>query len=118
MNEHLVGYLLDCLDEGTHRAVDRYLEASAEGRRSLERLRTALAPLEADRGDREPPRDLLIRTLTQIAEHGARELPRAPAMPRAFAGGCPFWRRADFLVAASLVLLVTGLSMLAVFQVR
>src|SRR5438445_13125864 len=94
MNEHLVGYLLNCLDDGTHRAVDRYLETSVEGRRHLDRLRMALAPLEADRGDAEPPRDLLVRTLTHVAEQGARELPLAPAMPRAFTRGRLSFRRA------------------------
>jgi hypothetical protein len=121
MKDDLVGYVLDCLDEGTQRAVDRYVQTS-EGRRELERVRSALAPLESDRGDPEPPRDLLIRTLALVAEQGPRtlphSLPRAPAPSRAGGGSRGFWRRADLLVAASLLLLVGGLTALAVLQVR
>src|SRR5262245_61383563 len=108
MKADLVGYVLNCLDEGTQQAVDRYVQTSA-GRLELERVRSALEPLESDRGDPEPPRDLLIRTLALVAEHGPRTLPRAPRMSRAGGGGRGFWGRADLLVAASLLLLVGGL---------
>jgi hypothetical protein len=110
--------VLNCLDEGTERAVDRYVETS-EGRLELARVRAALSPLEADRGDPEPPRDLLIRTLALIAEREPRTLPRAPVSSRGFSGGRGFfWGRADLLVAASLLVLVGGLTVLAVLQVR
>src|SRR5262245_7268322 len=120
MKDDVVGYVLNCLDEGAERAVDRYVETSA-GRLELERVRAVLAPLEADRGDPEPPRDLLIRTLALIAEQEPRTLPRAPASSRGLGGGFGgrgFWGRADLLVAASLLLLVGGLTVLAVLQVR
>src|ERR1700740_3435512 len=105
MDENLIGYLLNALDPDAQREVEAYLHSHPEGRRRLAELRQALAPLEADREDPEPPPDLVVRTLARVAEHCTRELPRAPAaLRRSLAGtGRPFWRRADALVAASIL---------------
>lgn len=142
MRDQLVGYLLNCLDESTHRAVETHLQRDPESRRQLENLRAALAPLSADRADPEPPYDLAGRTIRRLAgyttpvtsgaaangaatRNGAAAtlaqpaaLPRAPRTPRTYAGDRSLWRRADLLVAASLLLLVAGLTTLAVVHIR
>src|SRR5262249_23171240 len=107
MDEHLVGYALNCLDEETRLAVTAYLRTHPEARRRLEDLRRALAPLAADRPPTSPP-DLAERTLAHIAAQASCDLPRAPTLSCSFTGDRPFWRRGDALVAASLLFLVVG----------
>jgi prepilin-type processing-associated H-X9-DG protein len=113
MDENLIGYLLDALDPETRREVARSLEADPELRQRLELLRQAVAPLEADRADSEPPLGLVIRTLGRVAEHCCRDLPHAPAPPRSptVTFRRPFWRRADVLVAASILVVALGLAL-------
>jgi hypothetical protein len=105
MEENFVGYLLGALDPDTHRQVEAYLRERPESRHRLDLLRQALEPLQADAEEIEPPPGLAVRTLACVAEYCCRDLPRAPAPPR---GGefSPrrWWRRADVLVAASLLL--------------
>jgi hypothetical protein len=107
MDEHLVGYLLESLDEPCKRQVEAYLHGSPEARRKLTLLKKALAPLAADRDDGVPPPGLAARTLGKIAQTAGRDLPRAPREPAAAAASATsWWRRADVLVAASLLLLL------------
>jgi prepilin-type processing-associated H-X9-DG protein len=110
MDENLVGYLLNALDADEHRAVEAHLEASPAARERLDALRHALEPLAADRADIEPPPDLARRTLARLAGDPC-DLPRAPTVSRGRAAGHggAFWRRADVLVAACLLLTVLGL---------
>ncbi len=112
MDENLVGYLLDALDPETRREVEEYVRAQPEARQHLELLRRALAPLECDRDTIEPPAGLWVRTLSLIAEHRTLTLPAAPApvilrAPPAMAR--TWWRRADVLVAAGLLLCLSAL---------
>jgi hypothetical protein len=106
MEENLVGYVLDALDPDTQRRVETYLQGNPEGIRQVELLRQALEPLRADAQEIEPPPGLAVRTLARVAEYCCRDLPRAPAPSRRFGeGGRPRWyRRADMLVAASILL--------------
>jgi prepilin-type processing-associated H-X9-DG protein len=110
MDENLLGYLLNALDPDEHRAVEAYLEANPAAREQLEGLRRGLEPLALDLDSPEPPPGLAVRTLGRIAEYTCRELPRAP-VTRDGAGGAtiPFWRRADVLVAACLLITALGL---------
>jgi hypothetical protein len=120
MDENLIGYLLHALEPEQHRQVEAYLESSPEARRRLELLRGALAPLEADRDDLAPPPGLVIRTLARVAEHCCQDLPRAPLPPRSRVLGFDrsFWRRADLLVAACVLVLVGGLALTAILRLR
>lgn len=109
MDEQLVGYLLNALDPEAQREIETHLRTSPESRRRLELLRRVLEPLAADAEAPVPPSGLWIRTLARVAENQCRRLPPVPkrtaattAVPRMR------WRRADLLVAASL-LLVAGL---------
>src|SRR5262245_41376133 len=106
MDENLVGYLLNALDPEAHRRVEEQLSADAAARERLALLRRALQPLAADRDPPEPPPGLRVRTLALVAEHACRkpaEPPRAPAL-RTAGGRATWWRRADVLVAAGLLL--------------
>jgi prepilin-type processing-associated H-X9-DG protein len=119
MDENLIGYLLDALDPETQREVEAYLHRDPRGRQRLAELRQALAPLAADRDTIEPPPTLVVRTLARVAEHCSRELPRAPAaLGRGGAGSRPFWRRADALVAASILLVAVGLGVTGLLGFR
>jgi prepilin-type processing-associated H-X9-DG protein len=111
MDENLVGYLLDALDPEDRRKMESYLRAHPEARKRLGRLRQVLQPLEADLQSCEPPPDLWVRTLAYVAEYQCRQLPPAPTtrLPPAPLSGRSWWRRADVLVAASLLLCVGAL---------
>jgi prepilin-type processing-associated H-X9-DG protein len=120
MNEHLVGYLLDSLDDATRRQVESYLQTHPDARADLTRLRKALEPLEADREDAAPPSDLVMRTLGRVAEHVCRDnLPKAPlTVPTEVLPYRPWYRRVDMLVAACLLLTVLGAGLPVLFQLR
>src|SRR5947209_4747046 len=98
MDDDLVGYLLGALSADERRAVEARLRDDADARRKLELLRSALAPLEADRPAPLPPVGLVERTLARIAAAAGAVPPRrrAAVVP---AGeplyGPPRWRRAD-----------------------
>jgi prepilin-type processing-associated H-X9-DG protein len=108
MEENFVGYVLNALDPDAQRKVETYLHDNPEGQRQVELLRQALEPLRADAEEIEPPPGLAIRTLACVAEYCCRDLPRAPAPSQRFsdAGQVRWWRRADFLVAASILLCI------------
>jgi len=120
MDETLVGYLLNALDPDTHRQVHAHLQQSADARGRLEALRRVLEPLAADRAWPAVPPGLAVRTLGRVAEYCCRELPRAPFPPSARASGAGrrFWRRADVLVAAAVLLTVLGVGLSWVLQSR
>jgi prepilin-type processing-associated H-X9-DG protein len=116
--EELVGYLLDALDEPTHREVDTQVQANPELCRDLARLRVALAPLECDRDSADPPANLAANTLALIAAHPPGELPPAPPLPRNSAGPRSWWRRSDVLVASVLLFVALGIGATWVMNVR
>jgi len=70
-----------------------------------------LQPLPADREAPAPPSGLRIRTLARVAEYRCRDLARVPMAPpiRSHAPARSWWRRADVLVAAALLLVVLPL---------
>jgi hypothetical protein len=112
MDENLVGYLIGALDPDTERAVEGHLRINPEARRKLERFRQALEPLEADREEIVPPPGLRIRTLARVAEYRSRgkaRVPPAPPVRRPSPVSISWWRRADVLVAASLLFLCLAL---------
>jgi hypothetical protein len=111
MDEHLVGYLLKALDPDTQREVEAYVRGEPEAARKLELLRQALEPLAGDRETPLPPPGLRLRTLARIAEYRCRDLPRVlPAPPiRSRPPERSWWRRADVLVAAALLLVLLPL---------
>jgi hypothetical protein len=110
MDENLVGYLLKALDADTQREVDAYLRTNPEAFKRLDLLRRALRPLAADRENPPPPAGLRIRTLARVAEYRHRELPRLlPLPPSRPSPARTWWRRADMLVAAALLLAFLGL---------
>src|SRR5271156_3271197 len=105
MEENLVGYLLNALDPAEQRQVEGYLRDHPEAQRHLQLLEHALEPLAADRDEIAPPPGLSVRTLALVAEHQCHELPRVPkatSRPSDFTHRS-WWRRADVLVAASLL---------------
>lgn len=132
MNENLVGYALNALDENTERQVEAYLAEHPEARQTLARVRQALAPLAADAAPPEPPRDLFARTVALVAEHICKhepkpttadqplaELPKAPPVHSDSAtGGRGWWRRADVLIAACLLVTMLGVLLPALSHLR
>lgn len=109
MDDNLIGYLLNALDSDTRRETEEYLLTSPEAREELDRLREALEPLESDRDTEDPPSGLWARTLARVAEHQCRHLSSAPRRLaiRSEATHRSWWRRADVLVAASILLCVS-----------
>lgn len=109
MDENLVGYLLDALDPDERRQVEDRLRGDANARRRLQRLKELVQPLAADLDPIDPPPGLWVRALARVAEHRCRPLPEAPPVLKSRAPAPRgWWRRADLLVAAS-ILLVLGL---------
>jgi prepilin-type processing-associated H-X9-DG protein len=111
MEENLVGYLLNALDDEPQRQVEASLRESPELRAHLERLERALAPLAADRETPEPPPGLALSALARIAEYQCRKLPDAPAAPRSqsLPANRSWLRRPDVLVAALLLIVLGGI---------
>jgi hypothetical protein len=112
MDENLIGYLLKSLDPDEQHEVEKYLREHPEAQKRLDQLRHSLDVLARDADEGEAPAGLWIKTLGRVAEHKCRAaLPAAPpASPRSGAGGRPtWWRRADVLVAAALLVVVGGL---------
>src|SRR5271170_1616793 len=94
MEEQLVGYLLNALDEPGMREVEAHLQTHPEARRKLALLRQAFEPLAVDQKAPLPPPQLAERTLARIAEHICAEgrptsdLPKAPPIaPQTISGG-------------------------------
>jgi hypothetical protein len=120
MDADLLAYLLDTLDPDRSRSIEEYLESSPEARRRLVALRGLLRPLDADE-DPEPPADLYMNTLRAVASYRTRhEAPVAagapvgpPVLPFPMGGAAGArrspWRRADVLVAASVLFLIVTL---------
>ena len=84
VEENLLGHLLKANDPATQRAVEQRLASDPAAVRDLARLRAALAPLEADRAEADPPADLWVRTLA--ARGRAHRRHRGARPPR---GGGP-----------------------------
>jgi prepilin-type processing-associated H-X9-DG protein len=106
MEENFSGYFLNALDPETERQVEAYLRENPDANAQMDLIRQALEPLEADMAEIDPPANLAERTLARVAEYSCHDLPRAP-VERKCSGGRPrWWRRADMLVAASIVLCI------------
>src|SRR5581483_10872326 len=122
MDNELVGYLLDGLDERAKRDVEAQLQTSPEARQQLAQLRQVLEPLAADKEPAPPPAGLVVRTLTRVAEHicsEERELPRAPTLKfEAPAASRRWWHRADAVIAACLLLTALGVLLPAMLRLR
>jgi hypothetical protein len=114
MDENLLGYLLDALDSDARRAVEAHLRLHPEARARLEELRQMLAPLAADADAPEPPPALAASTLARVSAYqAARRLLTAPLPSRRQIGATARRgpRRADFVVAALILLLSAGMGM-------
>ncbi|GIW82738.1 MAG: hypothetical protein KatS3mg105_4545 [Gemmatales bacterium] len=111
MEENLVGYLLDALEADEKAEMEKCLREQPEMRNQLELLRRALKPLEVDREQPEPPTGLIWRTLSLVAEERCRPVRTAglPAVSNRSIVAQSFWRRADVLIAAAILLCVAAL---------
>lgn len=111
MEENLVGYLLGALDAGEQGAVEAALRESPQLRSRLQLLARALAPLAADRETSPSRPDRILSTLAHIAEYQCRKLPDAPPPPRSQspAPGRHWLRRPDVVVAALLLIVLSGI---------
>ena len=117
-DENLLCYLLDALDEREKLEVETLLQSDEVARTRLEQLRHVLEPLAADKEEIAAPAGLVARTVGFVAQHCCREIPRAPTPPPAVGGSRSWWRRADVLVAASLLILAVGLGIPALLNLR
>ena len=111
MDENLVGYVLKCLDAEEQREVERWVRTQPEAAHRLELVRRALLPLSADRAELPSPPGLWVRTLARVAEYRCRTLPLFPKAPPVRPSTSPrvWWRRADVLVAACLLIVLLPL---------
>lgn len=117
MDEHLVDYLLESLDPVTHHRVEGHLRQHPEARAKLDLLRQAMAPLAEDVGDPDPPPGLALRALARVAEYRCALPTAPPPSPGERTAGS--WRglgRAEWAVAACLLLLIGGLAVPAIAQ--
>src|SRR5688500_12931220 len=117
MHDQLLDYLLDQLDEPARLEVEARLKLDPEARRAFEMLRHALEPLAVD-AELVPPHNLAARTIAHVAGHLCTELPKAPVIARIDGSSRAWWRRADVLVAASLLLLFVSFGIPAIFKIR
>ncbi|MCS7270922.1 MAG: hypothetical protein NZ703_07540 [Gemmataceae bacterium] len=120
-DEVLLDYLLQQLPEPQARLVEKRLQCDVRLAERLERLRRRLRPLEQwRRQEVMPPAGLAERTLARIQAWcfaPLASLPRAPrAVPELQVLGGRF--RLDWLVAAAILLLVGGLFLSAVGNLR
>jgi hypothetical protein len=118
LDDNLVGYLLDALDEDTRREVDVYLKTHPSARQKLDRLRLALSPLAADREPEEPPPGLVQATLALVDSERNRALPKAPQLARRQAGATSWWRRSELIAASILALVLLGVGSVWIYQSR
>jgi prepilin-type processing-associated H-X9-DG protein len=125
MDELFIGYLLNALDEPEQRQVEAYLAQHPEARERLDLLEQALAPLAADSEAPTPTPRLVEMTLARVAEHacapkdGLEDLPQAPPVSRSsVSGGRSWWRRADILVAAAVMLTIIGIGLTVLGSLR
>jgi hypothetical protein len=120
MDDNLVGFVLGALDAETRGQVETYLQENPEANHRLELIRRALEPLASDKDEIEPEPGLVHRTIGRVAEYRCRPLPAAPPPPAPTVAPTErrWWERVDLLVAASLFLLLGGVSMVGIFQVR
>ncbi len=110
MDENLIGYLLNALEEPDRREVEVYLRTHPEAAGRLDILRRALVPLASDTAAPEPPAGLYLKTLARVAEVRARPLPKAPPPSPRSAGSWRGPRRADLLAAALLIVCLGALT--------
>jgi len=120
MDDELLGYSLNALDDPTRQQVDTYLQTNPEGRHRLERLEKALRPLELDRTNPDPPKDLVLKTLALIAENRCQSqtLPLARPVSPGQAMRRGWWRRPDVIAAAALLLVTLGVLIPWIVQAR
>src|SRR5205807_8379732 len=102
-DEDLLGHVLKALDPQTEAQVHVQLETDEDARWRLVQLRQALAPLAADKEAIAPPADLAVRTLARVAEFCCLDLAHAPSAVARSTPVRSWWRRADLVVAASLL---------------
>jgi hypothetical protein len=118
MDKNLIGYLLNALDDAEQTEVERTLASDAAAQARLEALRKSLDPLAADAEPPAPPPGLVLNTLAFVAEHACMRLPAAPK-PRLYqadAASRSWFRRADVLAAACLLVLVAGFAVPAILR--
>jgi hypothetical protein len=111
MDEMLLGYLLEALDDDDRRAVEDQLAQDSGVRDRLEALRAKLQPLALDADDIDPPAGLVVRTVARVAEVRAQApatlpLQAPPTTRSAVASGRRWFRRLDVLATAAMLLVV------------
>lgn len=142
-DEDMIGYVLDLLEPAERRSVEHYIAAHPEAAAAVERLRTRLAPLAADRDLPEPPEGLSVRTVTRLAEylveHEPEFLQKTPPEPKPratdygleavepstlvedrkpFRRSLPGWLKPDLIVTACIGVVVVGLAVVGVGRYR
>ncbi len=110
MHDDLLGYALDLLDPAARAAVESHLERDPAARAALDRLRSLVAPLATDRVAIEPPDGLANRTIARL--NAAR------VTPREMAASTGRWRRIDAVVAAGILIVLSGLGLAGAARAR
>jgi hypothetical protein len=109
MEEILAGYLLNALDPDTERQVEQYILDYPQARPQLEKVKRTLELLAADKEIDPPTPQMRYQTFARVAEYRCRTLPQAPApTPAQRSTGRAWWRRADVIVAACLLVVLAG----------
>ena len=132
MDDQLVDYVLNQLTPTERAALEQHLVNHPDDAGKINRLRSTLHLLEADRNAFKPPVGLVVATLARTAQHIATErlqreptpatkLRDKPTMRRVVTSGdwvFPNWRRIDVAVAAGIAFIAFGLVFGAIGKIR
>jgi hypothetical protein len=110
MHEDLVGYLFGALDQDATDRIEDQLSTNAAMRRELDRIGTALRPLDADSADGDPPAHLVERTVRLVLKNRKPE-PCVATLPGQ-------WRLTDLAIAAGILIAISTIMLPAINESR
>lgn len=134
MDDLLIGYALNALTPAEQAVVDAHLAANPEDAAKVERVRSLVGPLAADREDPPVPPELVVATISRTAEYLVAnqmfplpkpEEPSEPTRPSTLRRARPIdepvypaWRRFDVAIAAAMAFLAVGLGLAGIGKLR
>ena len=128
MDDQLVDYVLNQLTPTERAELEQHLVTHPEDAGKINRLRSALQPLAADRNAYAPPAGLVVAAIARTAQHIVTErlqpiekVRDKPTIRRVVTSGdwlIPNWRRIDVAVAAGIAFIAVGLVFGAIGKIR
>ena len=116
MQEQLLGYLLDALEDDEKAALERELQGNESLRRELDDLRLQVAPLDVDVDGFNPPSGLAGRTCRLVAWENRKQVLRRNDEAAVAAVSSSSWTFTDVAVAAGVLVAASLLFFPALVQ--